>query len=277
MKNILGFLILATGIVFLLSNIGFIETEATSIFAMFWPVLIVLIGLKIFFEGIIYFIHSLRRDKWHIGKLVWGSIVLVVGVVLLGNNTGWIDFGFRELFHVLWPLLIIYIGVKVLLDRNGDVVINVGGDQARKNNKSENKTAFSNHKKRETQWNERKKYQQFLGDLSLGRQPWELDGADISMGIGSVDIDLTKAVLKEGENIIDVSGWIGSVEILVPRDMAVKAFVDVRIGEVTLFDDTYSGTSRNATYTSPNFYDAEKQVILYVHLNIGDVEVLTID
>ncbi|WP_096189400.1 cell wall-active antibiotics response protein LiaF [Evansella halocellulosilytica] len=273
MKNIIGILILTTGIVFLLSNTGVLNTEAASIITTFWPVFIILIGLKVLFEGFIYFIHSLRRDKWHIGKMIWGSIILAIGVIILGNNAGWFDYGFRELFHILWPLLIVYIGVSILFNRKTEIVVQTRNKGKKQTNFFENETSNKKGSYRKSQMN----HKQFIGDIQLGKQAWELDGADISMGIGSIDIDLTTAVLKDGENVIDIDGWIGSIEILVPRDMAVKAFVDVRIGEVTLFDDTYSGTSRKATYTSPNFHDAEKQVVLHVNLNVGDVEVLTID
>lgn len=46
-----------------------------------------------------------QRDR----SLVLGVILLVAGVVLLGSNMGWID------WSVLWPLVLIAIGVFVLL------------------------------------------------------------------------------------------------------------------------------------------------------------------
>jgi phage shock protein PspC (stress-responsive transcriptional regulator) len=45
------------------------------------------------------------RDR----SLVLGVILLVAGLVLLGSNTGWIN------WSVLWPLVLIVIGVFVLL------------------------------------------------------------------------------------------------------------------------------------------------------------------
>ncbi|MDQ0255414.1 lia operon protein LiaF [Evansella vedderi] len=275
MKNIIGLFILTIGLLFLLSNTGLINTEVTGLFSTFWPVLIILIGLKVFFEGIIYFFHSIRRDKWHIGKTVWGAFILAIGVILLGNNAEWFSISLADLWSWTWPVLIVYIGIKILFNKTGDIVINLGPSSSEDDSDHWDKAKIKKIKKK---WkSNRVKYNQFIGDIQMGKQPWELDGADVAMGIGDINVDLTKAILKEGENVLNIAGWIGSVKILVPRDMALKAFADVRLGEVTLFDDSYSGTSRNATYTSENFYEAEKKVILHVNLNIGDVEVMTVD
>ncbi|MDG5789150.1 cell wall-active antibiotics response protein LiaF [Evansella sp. AB-P1] len=273
MKKIIGLLILTIGIIFLLSNMGLIDTNAASLLSTFWPILIVIIGMKVFIEGVVFFFHSLRRSKLNVGKLIWGAIILAVGIVILGNNAGWFYFRLSDLWSWTWPLLIVYVGFKIIFDRNKDVVINLETkDNDNRNNMSNRNQNYIKKKHRN-----RVKYNTFIGEVSLGKKPFEIDDADISMTIGSIEVDLTRAILKTGENHVDIQGWIGDVEILVPREMAIKAFVNVRLGDVTLFDDSYSGTGRNATYTSPNFHEAEKKVILHVNLNIGDVEVLTVD
>ncbi|MFA9555824.1 cell wall-active antibiotics response protein LiaF [Evansella sp. AB-rgal1] len=273
MKNFIGILILATGVIFLLSNTGVIDTDAASIFSTFWPILIILIGIKVFFEGLIYFFHGLRRSKFHVGKAFWGALILAMGTIILGNNAGWFIFSISDLWSWTWPLLVVYIGFKIIFDRNVDIVVDFDREK-KEGRKEEGKKSKNSYKKNKEN---RVKHNTFLGEISLGKQPFELDGADISLSIGDIDIDLTKAILKEGENYLDIRGWIGDVEILVPRDMPIQAIVNVKLGEVKLFDDQYSGTGKNASYTSSNFHDAEKKVILHVNLNIGDVEVLTVD
>ncbi|MBU9713261.1 cell wall-active antibiotics response protein LiaF [Evansella tamaricis] len=279
MKNIFGILILAIGVIFLLTNTGLIDSEATSIVSTFWPILIILIGLKVLFEGFVIFLQSLKRDRWHVGKFIWGVLITAVGTVILGNNAGWFTFSVSDLWSWVWPVLVIYIGFKVIFDRDSNVVIHLGGDneKGKKKNLNHDFSSSGSHSyKNKSFRNKRKRYHSWVGEIQLGRQPFEIDGADISLWIGDVTVDLSKAILKEGENFIDVRCWIGSVDILVPKDMAVKAVADVNLGEVTLFDDSYSGTGKNATYTSPNFHEAEQKVILVVNLNIGDVEVLTV-
>lgn len=284
MKNLIGILILSIGIVFLLTNTGVIDSEVTTLFSTFWPAILILYGLKILFEGIIYFFHGLKRDRWHIGKILWGIFVSALGAIMLGNNAEWFQYGLSDLWNWTWPLIVVYIGFKILFDRDGNVVINLGPEEVEKVKKSKKKDStfqfpFSstNDDKHQQPKKKSRNHRTFIGDLTLGKQPWEPDGMDISMGIGSIELDLTKAILKDGENVLDVSSWIGSVEIYVPKQMAIQAKVHVKAGEVTLFHDTHAGTGRSATYTSPGFHNAEKKLILDVDLSIGDVEVLTVD
>jgi len=284
MKNLIGILILSIGIVFLLTNTGLVDTELTTLFSTFWPAIIILYGLKILFEGIIYFFHGLKRDRWQIGKILWGSFVSAAGTLILGNNAEWFQYGISDLWNWTWPLIVVYIGFKILFDRDGNAVINLGPEEVKKarkqkkSKKGDGSFQFGNNRNHEYREGKGRKNQRtFIGDISLGKQPWEPDGMNINMGIGSIELDLMKAILKDGENFLDVSSWIGSVEIYVPKEMAVQANVHVKAGEVTLFNDSHAGTGRSATYMSPGFHNAEKKLILDVDLGIGDVEVLTVD
>ncbi len=51
-------------------------------------------------------------------KLLWGLLLLGVGIVILLQNLGVISFYWRPVFR-LWPLIIIIIGVNLLLPRKG--------------------------------------------------------------------------------------------------------------------------------------------------------------
>lgn len=288
MKKLAGILILSTGVVFLLANTGLIDTDVANLFSTFWPAVIIFLGLKFIFDGIIYFFHGLKRDRWHIGKILWGLVVTAAGGILFGNNAGWFQYNLGDLWSWTWPLLIVYLGFKVLFDREPSVVIDFDSDEFKKMKKGkQRKASFRDdsadtppeppHPKKHRSFKTgNKNHWTFIGDISLGQQPWEPDGTNVSMGVGSIELDLTRALLKEGDNIIDVSTWVGSVEIYVPKEMAVQATASVKLGEVALFDDTQSGTGRDAKYVSPDFYEADKRLILNVDVNIGDVEVLTV-
>ncbi|WP_078579764.1 cell wall-active antibiotics response protein LiaF [Salipaludibacillus agaradhaerens] len=291
MKKFIGIIILITGILFLLVNTGTIDASVTNILTTFWPIVVIVLGIKILFEGIVFFFHGLKRDRWHIGKILWGAVVLSGGVVLLGNQADWFYYSLRDFWSWTWPIIIVYLGFKVLFDRDTYVEVSLDSDdmekvkrqkkQKRKKTRDENRfpPSYTTTNREQTEGKEwtKKNHRIFIGEMTLGRQPWEPDGVYVNMGIGSIELDLTKAILKEGDNVIDVTNWIGSVEIYVPKQMAVQADAEVKLGEVTLFDDNHSGTGRHATYTSPGFHDAEKRLILNVALSIGDVEVLTVD
>lgn len=50
-------------------------------------------------------------------KIVWGLILLGVGLILLLNNMDVIDFHWRAVFR-MWPLIIIVVGLNLLLSRS---------------------------------------------------------------------------------------------------------------------------------------------------------------
>lgn len=310
MKNLLAFFIILLGIGFLLTNLGIIEGSFSDILSTYWPIAVIWFGLKWFFQGIPAFFHSLKRDRKNIGQIIWGLYVTMIGAVLLGNNLNYFDYTLGDVWNWTWPVLIIYFGFKILFDRDGDVVIHLGPDDVEKytkkskspyhddpdpmdfsdkmskvERKAEKARAKAEAFGDETSKKCQKSFDHFttgskrslIGDFKLGKKPWEPDGQDLSLGIGDVEIDFTKAVLKEGRNEMRVDCWIGDINVLIPRHMPVRVEAGVKLGEVTLFDDSHAGTGRTASYTSPDFDDADAQLIITIQLNIGDIEVMTVD
>ncbi len=116
-----------------------------------------------------------------------------------------------------------------------------------------------------------------IGDINWGKGPWKVGHKQLNVGVGDTDIDFTTAILEPGENIFVLKGWVGSVELLIPKDMAVHVETSVRVGDITIFEDNYSGTGRSITYTSPNYVEAEKKLKLIVELSIGEVGIHAVD
>jgi hypothetical protein len=48
------------------------------------------------------------------GRAIWGAIVVILGLVLLAANFGWVDWGFVISLWQLWPLILILIGLGML-------------------------------------------------------------------------------------------------------------------------------------------------------------------
>jgi len=60
--------------------------------------------------------HS-KTNGWHIGKIFWGLLLILVGGLLLANNFGLISVSWNNLWQ-LWPLAVIAAGLSVLSFRN---------------------------------------------------------------------------------------------------------------------------------------------------------------
>ncbi len=124
----------------------------------------------------------------------------------------------------------------------------------------------------------------FIGEIRLGDQPWALENSSYSLGVGEVYMDLTTALLEEGVTYVNLSGWVGSVQIIVPEDLAIDVSADVNVGSVEIFGEEQefskhnkqrrSGVSTNLLcYRSENYDQALKKVRINASVNIGEVSV----
>lgn len=113
----------------------------------------------------------------------------------------------------------------------------------------------------------------FIGELLMMKQPFDLNDLTVSGFIGDVKIDLSKAMIPEGESTIVISGVIGNVDIYVPSDLEVAVSSSVFIGDINLIGSKKSGLSTKVYAASSDFSESKRRVKVSVSLFIGDVDV----
>lgn len=115
----------------------------------------------------------------------------------------------------------------------------------------------------------------FIGDIHIGHDHWELQPINISHFIGDTVIDLTKAQIAYGETKITVSSFIGDVKVYVPNDYEVGIHVQssVFIGDVKFLGKKEQGMFKSMNMASPSYAEADKKIRLVVSSFIGDVRV----
>jgi lia operon protein LiaF len=267
-KKIIGLLIFTLGLLFLLSNLGLVEMNIGTFISSFWPLIIIYLGLRQVFRGVIYFGRKLRDGKWRFNKVFWGMFLLAIGIVLQGNKLDYFSISSGQFWSWTWPVLIIYFGLSIIFNRGSDlIVVDLSSkyDEEVDPVSTKKRNHFSNSNKT------------LIGDIHLGKSPWQIADLQTWVGIGDISVDLSTAMLKEGENRIEFSGMIGDVKILVPDSLPVKINVEVKLGDVKIFDNKQSGTSRFVSYESENFALADKKVSIFIKLSIGDVKVKRVD
>jgi len=51
-------------------------------------------------------------NKIDINKLFWGILLIIIGLLFLFDNLGWMNFNFWDFLGTYWPLILIFIGTK---------------------------------------------------------------------------------------------------------------------------------------------------------------------
>jgi hypothetical protein len=114
-----GLLILAVGFIFLLGNLGYIEVDVISLLLMYWPILLIIVGLSILFDALFIYrtpanveVQEQKTGKEkakrpHRGFPFAGIIVTGVGIAFLVNN-------FTR-YDVFLPIILLSVGLAFLL------------------------------------------------------------------------------------------------------------------------------------------------------------------
>lgn len=115
----------------------------------------------------------------------------------------------------------------------------------------------------------------FIGDVHLGVEYWELKPTQVSHFIGDTIIDLTKASIPYGETRIAISAFIGDVKVFVPNDAQVEVRVSTSsfIGDLNVLDRYEGGMFKSVQLETPFYAEADKKIFINVSSFIGDVSV----
>ncbi|MDR3687638.1 MAG: hypothetical protein P4L93_11855 [Coriobacteriia bacterium] len=98
----LGIILIALGLVFLVGQ--FVPGLA---WWQMWPLFVILLG------GI-QIVTPDPRDGWGVSRVMDGVGTVLVGLVLLGNTTGYVSWGVWLVLLSLWPVLLIAFGLAIV-------------------------------------------------------------------------------------------------------------------------------------------------------------------
>lgn len=112
-----------------------------------------------------------------------------------------------------------------------------------------------------------------VGDLHLINHRFELEDINLSSGIGDVKIDLSKAIIPEGESTIAISGLIGDVDIYVPYDLDVAVAGSVTLGDLKVLGHKQGGFNRQINMATRGYEQADRKVKISASIFIGDIDV----
>src|SRR5690554_103408 len=100
-----GVLIVLIGLALLLNNIGITDLNIGELFSRYWPVVFIILGLDILLE---------RNSRKSAFNMVLGTFFFLLGFTIIGRNLDLFEFNFSIVWNLLWPLLLILVGVNIL-------------------------------------------------------------------------------------------------------------------------------------------------------------------
>lgn len=262
-RNVLiGFIIILIGLSVLFKTIG------------------INIHLGIFIGPLIFFVLGLIFYRKNMRIL--SIIFFAIGLIALFDNVLHINIG-----GIIVALVFIYLGYRLLSGKKKEVedwrFEEVESSPLTKEEPilENEKNSESEQPKDNTYHNEKYAYttstpnfkSSLIGDVRLLNNRFELEDMTIRNGIGDVKIDLSKAIISEGETVIVVHGVIGDVDIYVPYDLNVSVQGVVTIGDLNIFENRTSGINRSLSIVTKDYKTSSRRVKLVLSLFIGDIDV----
>lgn len=197
-RSVTGLAIIAAGAALLFSNLGIYNFNA--LVNDWWPVAIIVTGLLILLNDV--------------KSYVWALLIIVVGSILQLKQLDIVDI---NPWQLLTPLLIIFIGISVLLNRSAT--------------------------KKSVTKSERDDITAILSGSNKRNTSEDFRGSKITAIMGGVKIDLRKATIKKEATLELVNFW-GGIEIIVPRNIVIRNQTSAIMGGVE--DKTEQDIVKNA-------------------------------
>lgn len=190
-----GALFIAFGVILLLNNFEITRIDIGDLIGNFWPVILLLWGFNVVVA---------RKNNT---DLFIGGLLILLGVLMLGNNLNIFEFDFSWIWGAIWPTLLIIIGFNLLQGAKG---------------------------KGKTNW-------AIMGGVDKTKTPWKLENGNYLALMGGITLDLDTAILEEGEYFLNCTAIMGGIEIRVPQHLNVTCEGNAILGAIEFFKEESGG------------------------------------
>jgi lia operon protein LiaF len=249
--------VVAYGVALALHALGALHPTAGTLLNDGWPLLLALYGL-------LWLIEIVGRGRGGMGDSLFATGLVFVGGLLGLSGLHLVDLPANLFWSLFWAAVVVAVGIWLLRGAGRiDVRCRPGAAGVFAQTAPAGPRPHGPHRGR------------MLGDTRLGwGGPWDLRSGSIQQGIGDITLDLTRANIPDEETVIALSLWVGDVEVILPRGLAVSVRARVSLGEATVMGRTASGVGHpDLVYESPDFATAQRRVRMDVRVSVGDITV----
>jgi len=114
--------------------------------------------------------------------------------------------------------------------------------------------------------------QKLLGDIHRDGV-WQVTNEEIWIGVGDVDLDMTSADIPMGETTIRIFGFVGDVDLLVPKDVGVSVSSTSFVTDAKVLSQREDGLLAPVHVVSDNYETAERRVRLEMTSFVANLRV----
>ncbi len=240
--------------------------------------------------------------------VIFGLALVLIGLFMLGRTFDLIWFSFGDLIRLLIPFGLIALGVWLIVrkKRQEDRIraeMSISGLQSQATgtfsdhaqaSRTPDTGAFADEqatmappesesisdayttKRPRENGTGKVRYSKFLGDMSIDCDGVSLQNAELSIGIGDVEMKLRGAILSPGLNRMIISGFIGDVRLFIPPEIAYTAHCSNFIGDIEIAGRRASGFGNSLESKSPDYDASERKLYIAANLFIGDIKVYSV-
>jgi len=216
MRRIFASLLIAVGILIILSNLNIISVE--SLMKYLWPSLLILIGL-----------YNLVRDR----RIQIFSVILIgIGTIYLLNELDIIVVTFRQIMMYFWPVLLILIGFNLLFSRPRKI-----------------RPIEPSNKPRHT--SNQREYNAFLNSVNEQVNNTSFEYSSINSVFASAEIDYSMIEFKNDSASIEINSVFSSVLVKLPSGVRINLSGSPILGDITdkSMGDPNSTKTLNVNFT----------------------------
>lgn len=239
-RLVLGLIFITLGVLLILNYVFNIKIDFDQV-KQYWPLIPLLFGIKWFFESLLPGRPGKNMRVYFSWTKFFASLaVILISVLLLGRNL--------ELFEIdpdfFWPVIgsIILIAFGISLIR-GKIA-------------SESGNRFA-----------------FMGGIKVGGSPWKLQSGSYFAFMGGIDLDLTTAKIQEGETVLDLTAFMGGIDVIIPAGLPVIYEGTALLGGVTFLDQDDGGIITSRKVEKNIEPDAKSFIRIQARAIMGGVEI----
>ena len=112
-----------------------------------------------------------------------------------------------------------------------------------------------------------------FGDVDVHVTSKNFKGGSLSTMFGDCEVDLSDAIIADGEHWMRVNGVFGDCRVVIPEDVAISVSASGVFGDVHIFDQRKGGISPALQYSSPQFEHSVKKFKMHVSSVFGSIRI----